>query len=208
MDEKSFGDQLIAAVGGGSWIPNTAGPANALVWAQGHVAVGTRLQATGPEEVVVIIDDSDKTMADPNLPGAWHEWLRLANLLTFADVPVPIATSTMLQGQGRQSALEAQLAQDAVVWAGFQAEGASDLELALAAGLTRAGVEVPDSAFGELNGIPVGFVWERHARVVVLFDAQEGDEEMLGSDWTVIRASEDIAAVVDDVRLALTSRKD
>ena len=133
---------------------------------------------------------------------------RLANLLTFADVPVPIATSTMLQGQGRQSALEAQLAQDAVVWAGFQAEGASDLELALAAGLTRAGVEVPDSAFGELNGIPVGFVWERHARVVVLFDAQEGDEEMLGSDWTVIRASEDIAAVVDDVRLALTSRKD
>lgn len=163
-----------------------------------HAAVR---RALDPDTLV--LDDRADALTQPSFATVWRDWLRMANVLGFAEIPVSISTTELVAvGGGSPSAA---LPSD-LVWAAFPMVIATDLEQALAAELTRIGVPEPDSTFDEIEGVPVSCAWTTGSPIAVLADPSPEDVAALG-DRTVVAMSDDVASVAETVRAALVKGK-
>jgi hypothetical protein len=184
--------ELMAAAGN----TTTSGVPSAIWWREGQVGVLTRLHPATQTamETVVILDDSDSAVADPDHKRAWQRWLQLANAFTDASHTVVLTSTTMATTAGAPAVVVPSVAAPAVDLAPEWASLAdlvkeSALELALVRALAASpAVSVP--VYGEEfgNGTPVDFAWPDR-KVAVLVDPDDASVDDLQADgWTVVDA--------------------
>ena len=169
----------------------------------------TRLHPTTQtaRETVVILDDRDSAVADPDHKQAWQRWLQVANAFTDASQTVLLASTTQATTAGPPAATVPTVAAPALdlapEWAALaDLVKGSPLELALVralAALTAVPVPLYGEEFG--NGTPVDFAWPDR-KIAVLVDPDEASVDDLQADgWTVVDA--EIVALMD----ALTDKE-
>lgn len=183
---------------------------SAIWWREGQVGVLTRLHPATQTaiEAVVILDDRDAAVLDPDHKQAWRRWLQLGNAFTDASHTVLLASTTQSTTAGPPAAaiVPTVAAPDldlAPEWAGLaDLVKGSPFEVALVRALA-ASTSVPVPHYGEEfgNGTPVDFAWPDR-KIAVLVDPDEASVEDLQADgWTVVDA--EIDALVD----ALTDKE-
>lgn len=182
---------------------------SAIWWRDGQVGVLTRLHPTTQTatETVVILDDRDSAVTDPDHKQAWQRWLQLANAFTDASHTVLLASTTQATTAGPPAATVPTVAAPALdlapEWTALaDLVKGSPLELALVRALA-ASTAVPVPLYGEEfgNGTPVDFAWPDRM-IAVLVDPDEASvDDLQANGWTVVDA--EIDALMD----ALTDKE-
>jgi hypothetical protein len=184
------------------------------VWTHDTLAIGIRLYQGTEMEIAVVLDDATGSVGSDH-KDAWHEWLRLGNLLNFRDMPTAVTTRTL--GEQSVSAVvpttddapalddaERGLSGDTVTvnpsWADAVADATPD-ELAIIAAVSDTadlGAETPTIGDEVGDGIPLAIAWPTR-KVAVDLDLTDDDRAWLVSDgWTLSSPQ------ADALRAALT----
>lgn len=193
-----------------------AGTDDVMSYCRPHLAFLARLRANQPVETVLVLDDSDMAVEQPDHADAWREWLRLSNLIGQSDVPSRIVTRSQIGEPGPTTGSGGSPGRlggggsssgDTVaeIWPGVALEDLDEEVADLARLLTSRGVEVP--ALGEeLDGGVVAELSWAEQRVAVVYDEMPTEEitvlEQAG--WTVLRVEADAESVADGVMTAMT----
>lgn len=154
-----------------------------------------------PVSVTLVLDDSDEAVADVTFKDAWKEWLRLSNVLTFADCEASILTTSLVEKYRAQASAPAsgpmgdQLPD---AWATLDLDLVDPAAAALVPDLAKAKAPRPDVGLELSNGSTVELAWPT-AKVAVVYDDMERDEaSMMELDgWIVLRPSQGHSVVLE-----------
>jgi ATP-dependent helicase YprA (DUF1998 family) len=155
----------------------------------GRLAVIVALTSSTPLglHTAVVVDDRAEQLVTPTGQHAWREWLRLSNVLGFADQPMSISALSQLTagtvvttGTTESDTVAAEGLFDPG-WQQLIDAALSDVERALLRRLANAGVPLPEQGLETDDGIPMDLAWP-DAHVCVLLDE---DAESIDSPWTI-----------------------
>ncbi|SOC50279.1 protein of unknown function [Blastococcus aggregatus] len=168
-------------------------------WTSDTVALAARVAdpANGSAEVAVVLDDRTDRLGDSHR-SAWHDWLRLSNLLNLRTAATVISTRTRITSSTETSSSAALPA--ATLPAQWQElyENGTALERELLVALAEADVAVPRQGEETPEGIVLSLSWPDQRVVVDINFSDEDRADLHGAQWQVV------APEVDAVRAALT----
>lgn len=188
--------------------PEVGEPDFTAVFSVPHLAIGFKVAARRTREIVLVIDDRDSSLELEDHKAAWQAWLRLSNVLAFAeDALVTITTTSLAVEELRdRAALEVVTAGSGVTPQQLTELGWDAVDrdpeltpaaiIAMMPLLAAAGVRAGEYGTEQGDGVPTELAWpEQH--VALVYEPFDGDEAALEDDgWTVVvqRESSDPSA--------------
>ena len=179
-----------------------------------HLAAVVRYNADmKPVSIVLALDDAEDAVADATFKEAWAEWLRLSNVLTFADCQVSITTTSLVAKQRKTvrpaPATAARSDLLASEWEGLEIEYVDPAVVALVPPLSQTDVPRPEVGLEVAGGATVELAWPQQ-RVAVVYADMPSDEvtEIERDGWVVIRAGENPNKVVETIRFHVLDAKE
>lgn len=198
-------DLLDAAEGtlAGTWTWPRGGD-DVIEYRRPHLVFLARMRGGQPVEMVLVLDDSQEAVQEPDHKDVWREWLRLSNLLDQADVPARITTRSLI-GEGTAGAPRP-APEAGEAWPGVDLEDLDPEVIELAGMLADRGV-APAAVGDELDGGVVAELSWGDPRVAVVYDEMPDDEVAVlqQARWQVLRADADAESVADGVMSAMTN---
>lgn len=187
----------------GTWTWTT-GSDDVIQYRREHLAFLGRMRNGQPVEMVLVLDDRDEAVREPDHADAWREWLRLSNLIDQADVSARITTYSRIGEEA--AAAPVHVGDTGEAWPGVDLDDldpeVADLARVLAhrgAAIAAVGEELDDGVVAELS-------WG-HLQVAVVYGEMPDDEVAVleGAGWQVLRADSDAESVADGVMAAMTN---
>jgi hypothetical protein len=140
------------------------------------------------------LDDRVDRLVTPEGQAAWREWLRLSNVLGYAERPMTIAV--LSQVESRTAAVSVTSTPPAApaladldpAWQGLVDAALSDIERALLRQLAVAGVPRPEQGFETEDGTPLDLAWPNEG-ICVVFDESDAS---VGHPWKVAQPDVDV----------------
>jgi hypothetical protein len=135
----------------------------------------------------VVVDDRDEQLVSPAGQSAWREWLRLSNVVGFADQPMTIAALSQVATGSATTAAAADVTPPLPegnlnpAWQALIDASLTDVERTLLHRLANAGLPLPEQGFETDDGTPMDLAWP-DAKVCVLLDEAA---DPVAATWTV-----------------------
>ena len=160
-------------------------------------AAGSDIRAV---ETLIVLDDRDDALDDPEFEAAWREWLSLSNAVNLRDRTTVVTVASEILGGAPTPAVVAEPTVVAPVlsaaWQKVIDELTSTQELTFARALAALGAPPPALGWESDDGIPIAFAWAQ-SHVAVDFDWDDRDRlDLEAEGWTVVPADADAVAAV------------